>query len=234
MLVAFGADTLPAQTVRAFLAELYEVLGAGEDDADLDRALVGLDTDEVELDPLVLTGDPQLRFSEFGIGFHFPGTGAAQPDVADVDLGSFEEDILAYAYRNAPPFRTHVVPVPEDWARITARFGEEIAFVSEGRALLLEAPPRTVSFLLRASRTDFTAGGRSILHLVLGPDPGGGDSAPTEYDLITLAKLWTGGEGLDAAGTDAAGRRYVTFVAAGAERELAEIAANVFGEATEV
>src|SRR4051812_36946815 len=122
MLVAFGADTLPAQTVRAFLAELYEVLGAGEDDADLDRAFVGLDTDEVELDPLVLTGDPQLRFSEFGIGFHFPGTGDAQPDVADVDLGSFEEDILAYAYRNAPPFRTHVVPVPEDWARITARF----------------------------------------------------------------------------------------------------------------
>jgi len=233
MLVAFGADTLPTQTVRAFLSELYAELGASEDDADLDRTFVGLDADEVELDPLVLPAEPHLSFAAFGIGFHFPGTGDARPDVADVDLGSFEEDILAYAYRDAPPFRTHVVAVPEDWARITARFGEEIAFVSEGRSVLLEAPPRTVSFLLRASRTDFAAGGRSILHLVLGPDPGG-DSAPTEYDLITLAKLWTGGEGLDAAGTDAAGRRYVTFAAAGADRELTEIAANVFGEATEV
>ena len=233
MLLAFNVERLQTAVIRAFLAELYETLGATPGDGDLDRSLVGLDEDEVKLDPLVLVEHPRLQFDDFGVAFHVPGSADAQPSApVDVELASFEEDMLAYAYRDSPPFHTRVVPIPEAWARVSVRFSDAIAFVSEGRSVVLESDGRTVDFLLRAARTDFVADGRSILHLVLGPDPDGRVKAPNEYDLIALAKLWAGGEGLEANGTDAAGNRYVRFIAAGAERQFDEIATAVFGEAT--
>jgi hypothetical protein len=185
------------------------------------------------------------------------------PPAAD-PLRSFEQDILAYAdpYQpapetraevtpSAPPFSSYAREVPADWAMLSATFPSEVAFRSEGRLVPLrcfepdqEDGGRTRRFLLRAVRTDFRRSGLSVLHLVLGPDPGDpAASALNEYDLIKLMKLWQPGEGLERKGVDAAAGSFVTFHAGrdGERRELEQLtgsealhylAANVFGLAS--
>lgn len=186
-------------------------------------------------------------------------TGAERPDEAD-PLRSFEEDILAYAdpYRASTvsaPFTTSTHEVPEEWALVSVAFPEEVTFRSEGRLVPLicegldddpggtEERQRTRRFLLRASKTTFRRGGLSVLHLVLGPDPGDpAASMLNEYDLIKLMKLWQPGEGLSRNGIDATPgsgeHRFVRFLAGRGEDSidalnardaLAKLAEKVFG-----
>jgi hypothetical protein len=255
MLIAFPPgggpfETLPTKVVRTFLEELYEALDVTRprEDVDFVRSLVGLSGDEVELAPLVPVEQPLLdEVSEYGIGIHLPvhaprarGTGSEE------ELRSFEDDILAYAYRESPPVRTRAVAVPDEWARVAVEFAGEVTFLSEGRRVTFLSPQakhvslrcadpqgRTRRFLLRASRTDFETSELSILHLVLGPDPGSSETALNEWDLIKLMKLWNGGEGVTVDGRDADGRQFVRFLAGGREVTLLELARNVFGEDVE-
>lgn len=153
-----------------------------------------------------------------------PREAAAEPEGTEADpLRSFEEDILAYADPGSgrpadasAPFRTYAKDVPDEWALVSVTFPDEVVFCSEGRLVPLRShgldehqvigseAVRTRRFLLRASRTDFRRSKLSVLHLVLGPDPGDpGTSALNEYDLIKLMKLWQPGEGLTRTGTDA-------------------------------
>lgn len=234
-------ESLPTAVVRGFLTELYAALDVATDSADLDRAFIGLDGDSVELEPLAIVERPRVSFSEFGIGFHFPVT-SKKAHGSTAELASFEEDMLAYAYVHSPPFQTLTMPVPSHLAQVSVRFPAAVAFVSEGRAVLLRTAAdedRTLKFLVRAARTDFRRSGLSILHLVLGPTSHTGPRSPrneydlpNEYDLIKLGKLWTGGEGIDPTSVrDAAGEQYATFLADGKEyQKLSELAADIFSE----
>jgi GNAT superfamily N-acetyltransferase len=255
MLIAFPTgdtelETLPSAVVRDFLEELYEVLGVDRHDEDVDfiRSLVGLREETLELVPLVPVEKPLLsEIAEYGIGIHFPVRNPRSRTAdSDTVMRSFEDDILAYAYRESPPFRTRAVPVPDEWARISVEFAGEITYLSEGRRVTFLAEGkhvplqcadgpqgRTRRFLLRASRTDFETSELSILHLVFGPDPGSEDSTLNEWDLIKLMKLWNEGEGLTADGTDAVGKRFVCFRAGGREVTLPALAAAVFSEQVE-
>jgi GNAT superfamily N-acetyltransferase len=255
MLIAFPPgpgtfETLPALVVRGFLEELYETLDVERprEDVDFVRSLVGLTADDVELAPLVPVEQPLLdEVTEYGIGIHLPVRNPRAAGIgSEAELRSFEDDILAYAFRESPPFRTRAVPVREEWARVAVEFAGEITFLSEGRRVtflssqarhlsLRSADPqgRTRRFLLRASRTDFETSDLSILHLVLGPDPASDETALHEWDLIKLMKLWNGGEGVSVDGVDADGRQFLRFVAGGEEVTLLELARHVFGEDVE-
>ena len=170
------------------------------------------------------------------------GNGRKADDESD-PLYSFEEDMFAYAYPDQPPFSTRTVEVPDEWALVSAEFPAELTFASEGRQVSLRCADldrdadgvvlarRTRRFLLRASRTDFRRSGTSVLHLVLGPDPGDPQASTlNEYDLIKLMKLWQPGEGLSHDGTDLSGEPFVRFRAGGRELTLSELAVKVFGE----
>ncbi len=257
MLIAFPVgddkfETLPSAVVRAFLEELYKVLDVPDIDEDVDfiRSLVGLREETVDLVPLVPVEDPLLRnIAEYGIGIHFPvhnPRSRASDEESYNTMRSFEDDILAYAYRDAPPFRTRAVPVDETLARISVEFAGEITYLSEGRRVTFLAEGRHVPlqcadgpegrtrrFLLRASRTDFETSELSILHLVFGPDPGSEDSILNEWDLIKLMKLWNGGEGLTVDGLDAADKEFVCFRAGEQKLSLPALAAAVFKEKVE-
>jgi hypothetical protein len=211
--------------------------------------------------------DGPAAMHDYGIAIHLvlePGTGRAPSRPESDPLLSFEEDILAYAdpYPSTDgigtaPFCTSAVEVPEEWAFVSVSFPAEVTFRSEGRLVPLRCAGlddepglraherrRTRRFLLRASRTDFARSGLTVLHLVLGPDPGAAAaSALNEYDLIKLMKLWQPGEGLTRDGGDATPgrqRKFVTFKAGGstetpvddsltADEALERLARAVFG-----
>ena len=157
--------------------------------------------------------EPCLSFSEYGIALHFAAwRGRDDGSVATAwskELGSFERDVLSYAYRNRPPFFTHVLALPEELRRVTAVFPADVEYTSEGRDVRLRCAGldgdgvRRRPFRLMASRTDFTASGLSVLHVVLGPQQRDGadgvtrpESELNEFDVIKLIKLWEGGEEL--------------------------------------
>lgn len=142
---------------------------------------------------------PTLEFSEYGVAGHFVvecGTHWKElPEPSDA-FDSFERDILAYAYRAAPPFRTTPIELPETLSTVTVRFPPKLVFRSENREVTLHrdsTSPRRRSFSLKASRTDFLETDLSVLHVVLGPTDAS-HSKLDEYDLIKLAKVWEGGE----------------------------------------
>ena len=181
--------------------------------------------------------DGPAAMHDYGVAIHLvlePGAEPAPARPESDPLVSFEEDILAYADPypttdgiGSAPFCTTTVEVPEEWAFLSVSFPAEVTFRSEGRLVPLRCAGlddepglraherrRTRRFLLRASRTDFERSGLTVLHLVLGPDPGDpAASALNEYDLIKLMKLWQPGEGLTRDGGDATPGRQRQFVA---------------------
>ena len=155
--------------------------------------------------PSVVQERPVLSFDRYGIAVHMiaerPEADASRlPDPAE-RLDSFEQDLLAYAYRIDPPFRTTLVEPKFD--EVTAHFPAELDYVAEGRRVRLECPTADESshrhrFRVRAARTDFVRSRLSVLHVVLSPHPDG--RAINEYELIKMIKIWEGGEGLPGPG----------------------------------
>jgi GNAT superfamily N-acetyltransferase len=245
MLLAFplapGRDleALPSAVVKRFLEDLYLSLGvkAPLDDLDFVRSLVGLNERRIELEELTPVEEPLLPpATSYGVAVHCAVRTRDESPVAPAspELASFEEDMLAYSYPERPPFATRTIAVPNEYARVAVEFPGELTYESEGRLVTLRSSDglsgRARTFLVRASRTDFVSG-VSILHLVLGPDPGASStSALNEYDLIKLMKLWQPGEGLSQDGIDAAGKPFVQFRTHERALALKELVEAVFGE----
>jgi GNAT superfamily N-acetyltransferase len=248
MLVAFPTDeaeveSLPAAVVRGFLEEFYEILGVPQptEDVDFSRSLLGLrderlpDDRRVYLEELVPVEKPLFRVTDYGIAIHLAVKHPGPETGSDIDVRSFEEDMLAYVYRDPPPFSTRTIGVDDRYARLAVEFPGDVTYLSEGRRVSLRCADgpggRERRFLLRAARTDFARSGLAVLHLVLGPDPSEPEgSTLNEFDLIKLTKLWQAGEGLSLDGTDAAGEHFALFRAGDRELSLLELAREVFDE----
>jgi hypothetical protein len=102
--------------------------------------------------------------------------------------------MLAYAYRNQRPFRTHRIGKP---GRITAIFPSLVKFVSEDTEVHLRASGapddrgRQVVLDVSFCLTWFEESGRGVLDVSFTPAP---DVELNEYDLLKFVKLWEGGE----------------------------------------
>jgi hypothetical protein len=150
-----------------------------------------------------LDEEPELRFRQYAIAFHVAAAwcgegeperrGATQPARA---MESYEEDMLLYAHRDDPPFRTLVVPAKEP---VTVRFPPELEYEAEGRTRRVRCAGATKAgrlrnFRLAVGHTVFERSDLAALTLVLTPmDPPSEDSEINEYDVIKLVKLWEGG-----------------------------------------
>jgi hypothetical protein len=116
-------------------------------------------------------------------------------------MESYEDDMLLYAHRDKPPFRTRVVQ--SELEQVTVGFAPELTYEAEGQHKRLSWPGageegRSRSFAVFLGETVFdrsevvfrdTRTPLCVLTLVLTP----GDEL-NEYDVIKLAKLWEGGE----------------------------------------
>lgn len=113
---------------------------------------------------------------------------------SDAAIDSYERDMLAYAYRNQRPFRTHRIGKP---GRITAIFPSLVKFVSEDTEVHLRASGapddrgRQVVLDVSFCLTWFEESGRGVLDVSFTPAP---DVELNEYDLLKFVKLWEGGE----------------------------------------
>ena len=112
-------------------------------------------------------------------------------------MESYEDDMLLYAHRDEPPFRTRVVQSKLE--QVTVGFAAELTYEAEGKQKLLSCRDgRSRSFAMVLGETVFERSevvfehahtSLGVLTLVLTPG-----EALTEYDVIKLAKLWEGGE----------------------------------------
>jgi hypothetical protein len=217
--------TLPAATVRGFLEELYE----GDSNKDLRAMLHALPAGPVELSPLNRDDEePALEFKRYGIAFHFVSLGERPGTLlpASEQLASFERDLLAYSYREDPPFSSRGHHVPTEFRVISFESSRELRYVSEGRTMTLVADTqRTRHVRVRASITTFQSG-VVVRHLVLTPASASHDSTLTEYDVIKLIKLWEGGEDVEGPFVGVGVQRCLRF----AGRTIGELAAAVFDD----
>lgn len=145
---------------------------------------------------------PVLGFARYGIAFHFVGAAplGEPPRKTSPELLSFERDLLSYSYRDDPPLATQALEVPGPLQSLEVVYPARLEYLAEGRRVRLdcagaERGERVRAVRLRASRTTFGSG-VAVLHLALVHDPEDPRSEMNEYDLIKLAKLWEGGEGL--------------------------------------
>jgi hypothetical protein len=172
----------------------------GESNADLEAMLAALPSEAVELSPLNRDDEePVLEFEHYGIAFHFVSRGEPPQTLpeASEQLASFERDLLAYSYREDPPFSSRGHHVRPDLRIVSFESSRELRYVSEGRMMTLVADSkRTRQVRVRASVTTFQSG-VVVRHLVLTPAPDSDDSTLTEYDVIKLIKLWEGGEDVE-------------------------------------
>jgi hypothetical protein len=217
--------TLPASTIQAFLEELYE----GGSNRDLEKMLAALPAGAVDLSPLNRDDEePVLEFERYGIAFHFVSRGARPETLppASEQLASFERDLLAYSYREDPPFSSRGHHVPTEFRVVSFQNSRELRYVSEGRTMTLVADSeRKRHMRVRASMTTFQSG-VVVRHLVLTPAPAPHDSTLTEYDVIKLIKLWEGGEDVEGPFAGMGVQRCMRF----AGRTIGELAAAVFGD----
>jgi hypothetical protein len=177
---------------------------------------------------------------------------------SSVVFRSFERDILSQSFRERPPLWSAVVALPAKLARLELILPNAISYEAEGtrKRLLLNPgagvprPTRRRAVRLAASLTVFSspdevepapavagpAETTAVLHLVLTPDRHqdgqddlGPDSVLSEWDLLTLIKLWEGGEGIDDPDREPLAER-VRFEArdGGPARTLAALAREVF------
>ena len=147
---------------------------------------------------------PVLTFRRYALAFHLAARweGPGEPQFrgethAERALESYEDDMLLYAHRDQPPFRTRVV-APR-WATIRACFPERLGYESEGRGTTLIRSGRPArEFSVALGLTVFESSHLGVLTLVITPARAGSehdeDSKLDEYDVIKLEKLWEGGE----------------------------------------
>jgi GNAT superfamily N-acetyltransferase len=236
-LIAFPLDgdaiSLDAADVRTFLHDVYSAAGIDTaEDRDFQRMVAALQDSHLALDPLnPVVQQPEFAVAQYGIAFHFVSRGAAgELEPATKQFASFERDLLAYSYRDQPPFSSRPIHVPPTCRRISVQFPRELRFVSEGRTSTLvgeDQRPREVQ--VRASVTSFRSGIR-VSNLVLTPRPGSSRAELNEYDLIRLVKLWEGGEDVTGpyGGEDA--EQCVRFGGPDDWRSIRELARDVFEE----
>jgi hypothetical protein len=257
-------DVLEVPHLETDLDFARSLIGLRDESLDLERLVP-------REQPTFVDGATTTAMHNYGVAIHLvlepPQGDAARraPARSEADpLSSFEEDILAYSDpypaidgAASTPFCTSTVTVAKEWAFVSVSFPAEVTFRSEGRLVPLRCAGlddrpgrpaherhRTRRFMLRASRTDFERSGLTVLHLVLGPDPGDpAASALNEYDLIKLMKLWQPGEGLTRDGGDATPgqqKQFISFHAGAGEDEpvddtltadqaLERLAIKVFG-----
>jgi len=155
--------------------------------------------------------EPKLAFREYAIAFHVAArwAGEGEPPNArtreERALESYEDDMLLYAHRDEPPFRTRVVQ--SKLRQVTVGFAAELAYEAEGqhkriRCFGADADGRSLRFAVVLGETVFERSEvvfkhartpLGVLTLVLTP----GEEL-SEYDVIKLAKLWEGGESVGA------------------------------------
>jgi hypothetical protein len=145
---------------------------------------------------------PQLKFPRYGIAFHYVVSDEkARIETlppADEPFRSYEDDVLAYAYRDSIPFSTSVRRVPPELQKATLSFASELCYCSEGQAVWLvpsEEPAPTHIVDVHACVTTFKSG-ICVNHLVFSsqdPEQYGRDPL-NEYEIIKLIKLWEDGE----------------------------------------
>jgi hypothetical protein len=151
--------------------------------------------------------EPKLAFREYAIAFHVAASWRAEdtpPSAkgrAQRALESYEDDMLLYAHRDRPPFRTRVVPAP--FEQVTVGFRRDLTYEAEGQRKRMRCAGagedgRFRSFGVAFGETIFQRSEvvaekkhspLGVLTLVLTP----GEEL-NEYDVIKLAKLWEGGE----------------------------------------
>jgi hypothetical protein len=148
-----------------------------------------------------LAESPALAFRRYAVAFHLAAEWRGDDDprlrgenVWERALESYEDDMLLYAHRDDPPFRTRIVRAANE--AVTVRFPPMIAFETEGRRKHVRCfgateDGRFRTFSLRLGQTWFERSRLAVLTLILTPDV---DSELNEYDVIKLVKLWEGGE----------------------------------------
>jgi len=150
--------------------------------------------------------EPKLAFREYAIAFHVAarwcGEGAPPRTQTREEraMESYEDDMLLYAHRDRPPFRTRVVQSRLE--QVTVGFAPEVTYEAEGREKRIRSVAHSRNFEAYLGETVFERSETvfehrrvplGVLTLVLTP----GDEL-NEYDLIKLAKLWEGGESVGA------------------------------------
>jgi hypothetical protein len=150
---------------------------------------------------------PKLAFCEYAIAFHLAARwcGEGMPPRAQTKeeraMESYEDDMLLYAHREEPPFRTRVDS--GDFNQVTIGFAPELSYETEGKQKTVRCAGagedgRLRNFEVALGETVFERSETvfehrrsplGVLTLVLTP----GDEL-NEYDVIKLAKLWEGGE----------------------------------------
>ena len=150
---------------------------------------------------LPLVESPALTFRRYAVAFHLAaewrgddGPRLRGENVWERALESYEDDMLLYAHRDDPPFRTRVVRAAHE--AVTVRFPPVIAFETEGRRKHVRCfgatgEGRFRTFTLRLGQTWFERSRLAVLTFILTPNV---DSDLNEYDVLKLVKLWEGGE----------------------------------------
>lgn len=251
LLFTFPLDDQPVTTIRTevikeFLGEFYRAEGVIDPARDVDfvRMIGGETREEIPL-LISLHEEPVFSFDTYGVAFHFlcPDMDASA-SLSSPAFRSFERDLLAFSYRDRPPFYSEVLKSwPSNLAQLQVVFPESLKYTAEGEEKELRTrPPRQCSVRLYASRSVFPTGvlnrarkGVAVLHLVLGPDsPSDGktNTSATEWDLLKLIKLWEGGEEVDTRDADSIQNlpNLLRFVPTGTQQSLtlAELARRVF------
>jgi hypothetical protein len=150
--------------------------------------------------------EPKLAFREYAIAFHVAarwmgeGVPARARKRVERALESYEDDMLLYAHRDRPPFRTRVVR--SEIGEVTVGFAPVQHYEAEGRQKRISSAHASRRFAVILGETVFERsdvvfghlrGPLGVLTVVLTP----GDELD-EYDVIKLAKLWEGGESVGA------------------------------------
>jgi hypothetical protein len=203
--------TLPSSTVLGFLRELYRALDVPnpEQDSDFNRMADELRGEAIELLTLEFRSEAhELRIHDYAIAVHVvldpaPDEPRRLPP-RSAHLDSFEQDMLAYAFRGAPPLRTVLVPTPEVIFEVEMLIPPVMCYRSEGRHVVLtcsdDGMPRRRRLRVKAARTDFLRSGLSVLHVILTPCPDSDAAGLSEFDIVKVIKIWEGGEGLPGPG----------------------------------
>jgi hypothetical protein len=154
--------------------------------------------------------EPRFTFLQYGIAFHLAAEwcGDDEPpelgeEPAERAMRSFEDDMLLFAHRDEPPFRTRIISSVLE--RVDVRFPQTLVYEAEGRTNTLHCVDVAVdgrrrrSFGVSLAETYFEQSRLGVLTIVLEPIDDAADSQLNEYDVIKLVKLWEGGEGVKGA-----------------------------------
>lgn len=124
------------------------------------------------------------------------------PPSPDEDEFTYHQrELISYARRDDPPFVV-LNRTPRDLKKVRCHFPEEVEYVAAGGPCVSRAGrARTLPFEVLVYLMYFIGSRLAVLHLVLRWDPAGqvGGSVAEElgeFDVIKLAKLWEGGEGV--------------------------------------